>query len=156
VRHILEAIQASHLFTVNFSPFFGPEMAADRAKGLAYLRLTQKVILELASEGDAVIIGRGSQFVLHNAPRTLHIYIFAPLTYRIERIMQGFRLDRTHALELIEQRDYEYDDYARRFYGMNRHQPELYHLLINTSLFSPELSANLIEQTLPLAKEIGG
>ena len=37
--------------------------------------------------GDAVIIGRGSQFLLRGAPRTLHISIFAPLDVRIEQVM---------------------------------------------------------------------
>ena len=155
VRHILEAIQASHLFTMNYNTFFGPNMASDRVRELAYVRLTQRVILELATAGNAVIIGRGAQFLLHNAPRTLHIYIFAPLPYRIERVMERFQLDRASALEMIEQRDYELDVYARRFYGLNRHQPSLYHLLINTSIFSPELAADFIRQALPLAKEIG-
>jgi hypothetical protein len=56
---------------------------------------------------------------------------------------------------MIEQRDYEFDDYARRFYGFNRHQPDLYHLLINTGIFSPVLVADFIRQALPVAKEIG-
>ncbi|HYL42661.1 MAG TPA: cytidylate kinase-like family protein [Ktedonobacteraceae bacterium] len=155
VRHILEAIQASHLFTVNYDTFFGPDMASNRVRELAYVRLTQKVILELATQGNAVIIGRGSQFLLHNAPRTLHIYIFAPLPHRIERVMESFHLDHASAQEMIEQRDYEFDDYARRFYGFNRHQPELYHLLINTGIFSPALAADFIRQALPVAKEIG-
>jgi cytidylate kinase len=155
VRHILEAIQASHLFTVNYDTFFGPDMASNRVRELAYVRLTQKVILELATQGNAVIIGRGSQFLLHSAPRTLHIYIFAPLPHRIERVMESFHLDHASALELIKQRDYEFDDYARHFYGFNRHQPDLYHLLINTGIFSPELAADFIRQALPVAKEIG-
>ena len=155
VRHILEAIQASHLFTVNYDTFFGPDMASNRVRELAYVRLTQKVILELATQGNAVIIGRGSQFLLHNAPRTLHIYIFAPLLHRIERVMESFHLDHASAQELIEQRDYEFDDYARRFYGFNRHQPDLYHLLINTGIFSPVLAADFIRQALPVAKEFG-
>src|SRR5260221_463367 len=104
---------------------------------------------------NAVIIGRGSQFLLHNAPRTLHIYIFAPLSHRIERVMESFHLDHASAQELIEQRDYEFDDYARRFYGFNRHQPDLYHLLINTGIFSPVLAADFIRQALPVAKEVG-
>ena len=109
----------------------------------------------MATQGNAVIVGRGSQFLLHNAPRTLHIYVFAPLPYRIENVMKHFQLDYTHAVELIEQRDYEFDAYARHFYGADRQQPSFYHLLINTSLFSFDLSASLIQQALPLAKEIG-
>ena len=155
VRHILEAIQFSNPFALNYSTFFGPNIAQAQSKELAYFRLTQKVVLELATQGNAVIVGRGSQFLLHNAPRTLHIYVFAPLPYRIENVMKHFQLDYTHAVELIEQRDYEFDAYARHFYGADRQQPSFYHLLINTSLFSFDLSASLIQQALPLAKEIG-
>lgn len=155
VGHILKAIRSSNPFTLHYNTFFGSEMAPEESKELAYLYLTQKVILELATEGNAVIVGRGSQFLLHNLPRTLHIHIFAPLPYRIENVMKSFQLDHTRAEELIEQRDYEHDSYARRFYGSDWQQPSFYHLLINTSLFSFELAAGLIIQALPLAKEIG-
>jgi cytidylate kinase len=155
VGYILEAIQSSNPFALNYNTFFGPNMAQTQSKELDYFRLTQKVVLELASRGNAVIVGRGSQFLLHNAPRTLHIYVFAPLPYRIENVMKHFQLDHKQAAEVIEQRDYEFNAYARHFYGADRHQPGFYHLLINTSLFSFDLAASLIEQALPLAKEIG-
>jgi len=155
VGHILEAIQSSNPFTVNYSTLFGQEMMPAQSRDLAYLRLTQKIVLEVATQGNAVIIGRGSQFLLHNAPRTLHIYIFAPLPYRIANIMQHLQLDHAQAEALIAQRDYEHDMYLRHYYGSDGHQPSLYHLLINTSLFSFELAAGLIKQALPLAKEIG-
>lgn len=154
VRHILEAIQSSNPFNVNYNTLFGIDMALTQSNEIAYLRLTQKVVLELATRGNAVIIGRGSQFLLHGAPRTLHIYIFAPRPYRISNIMQHLQLDHEHAQDLIDQRDYEHDSYLRHNYGSDGHQPSLYHLLINTSLFSLELAAHLISQALPLAKEI--
>lgn len=155
VGHILEAIQSSHLFTVNYNTLFGPAQAPTQSKELAYFRLTQRVVLEMATEGNVVIIGRGSQFLLHSSPRTLHIYIFAPLPYRIENVMNHFQLDRRAATMLIEQRDYQHDAYLRRYYGSNGHQPGLYHLLINTGLFPYELAAHFIEQALPVVKEIG-
>lgn len=154
VGHILEAIQSSHLFTVNYNTLFSPTQAPTQSKELAYLRLTQRVVLEMATEGNVVIVGRGSQFLLHSSPRTLHIYIFAPLPYRIENVMKHFQLDRTAATMLIEQRDYEHDAYLRRYYGSDGHQPGLYHLLINTSLFPYELAANFIQQALPVVKEM--
>jgi cytidylate kinase len=155
VGHILEAIQSSNPFTVNYSALFGERRMPAQSRDLAYLRLTQKVVLEAATQGNAVIVGRGSQFLLHNAPRTLHIYVFAPLPYRITSVMQHFQLDHDQAEALIEQRDYEHDMYLRHYYGTDGHQPGLYHLLINTSLFSFEMAANLIKQALPLTKEIG-
>ena len=155
VGHILEAIQSTNPFTVNYSTLFGSGTTPTQSRETAYLRLTQKVVLEVATQGNAVIIGRGAQFLLHNLPRTLHIYIFAPRPYRISNIMQQHHLDRDRAEALIDQRDYEHDSYLRHYYGSDGHQPSLYHLLINTSLFSFELAAHLVSQALPLAKEIG-
>ena len=86
-RHILAALQASNPFMANYSSLLGQATALTQAKELAYFQLTQRVILEQATQGNAVIVGRGSQFLLHNAPRTLHIYVFAPLAYRIKSIM---------------------------------------------------------------------
>ncbi len=154
VGHVLEALQSSSPFYLNYNTLLKPAAAPAQAREAAYLRLTQKVILELAAEGDAVIIGRGSQFLLHGAPRTLHIYIFAPLEYRIEQTIKNHQLDRAAAKELIERRDYEHNAYLNHYYGGNQNQPYLYHLLINTGLFTHELAADLIKQALPLVKGI--
>jgi len=154
VGYILEALQSNSPFNVNYNTLLKPTQVPTQARELAYFRLTQRVILELATEGDAVIIGRGSQFLLHGAPRTLHIHIFAPLAYRIEQVMQHKQLDRARAKALIERRDYEHDAYLGRYYGGSQHQPYLYHLLINTSLFTYELAADLIQRALPLVKQM--
>ena len=154
--HFYESVKASNPFFTNYSSFFGRSLNPSQSEEIAYLRLTQRVILEAATEGNAVIIGRGSQFLLHNVPRTLHIYIFAPLPYRIEHVMKQYQFSHEQAVRLIEQRDYEHDSYLRRNYGTDGHQPGLYHLLINTSLFSQELAADLIYQALPVVRELPG
>lgn len=154
VGHILEALRSSSPFSLHYNNVFQPTDLPTQAQEVAYLRLTQRVLLELATEGDVVIVGRGSQFLLHGAARTLHIYIFAPLDFRIEQVMNLHHVDRNSAREMIERRDYEHNAYLGRYYGGNQHQPNLYHLLINTSLFTYELAAHLIQQALPLVKEI--
>jgi len=154
IGHILDALQSSSPFSVNYNALLNPTQVPTQAREVAFLRLTQRVILELATEGNIVIVGRGSQFLLHGSPRTLHIYIFAPLDYRIEQVMEHHQLDRARAKELIERRDYEQDAYLGRYYGSSQHQPYLYHLLINTGLFTFELAANLIKQALPLVTQL--
>jgi CMP/dCMP kinase len=155
VGHILEAMQLSNPFVINYSTLFEQNKRATQSNEEAYFYLTQKVIMELATEGNVVIIGRGSQFLLRNVPRTLHIYIFAPLDRRIENVMQHSQLDRKQTADLIEQRDHEHDMFLRHYYGNDGSDHSLYHLLINTSLFSFETAANLILQALPLAQRIG-
>jgi cytidylate kinase len=154
VGHILEALRSSSPFSLHYNNLFKPTDLPTQAQEVAYLRLTQRVLLEMATEGDVVIIGRGSQFLLHGATRTLHIYIFAPLDYRIEQVMNHYHLVRASAKELIERRDYEHNAYLGRYYGSNQNQPNLYHLLINTGLFTYELAANIIQQALPSVKEM--
>jgi cytidylate kinase len=154
VGHILEALRSSSPFSLHYNNLFQPADLPTQAQEVAYLRLTQRVLLELATEGDVVIIGRGSQFLLHGAARTLHIYIFAPLDFRIGQVMNLHHVDRNSAKEMIERRDYEHNAYLGRYYGGNQHQPNLYHLLINTGLFTYELAAHLIQQALPLVKEM--
>jgi cytidylate kinase len=112
------------------------------------------VVLEMASAGNAVIIGRGSQFLLRGLPRVMHVYIFAPLPRRIENVRTHFHLTRAQAIEFIERRDGETENYLRHYYGSNGAHSELYHLLINTGLFSFETAADLIAQALPFAQEI--
>src|SRR5579883_1706542 len=154
VRHILNAVNSSNPFNMNYSRLFSTTRIPAQVNELAYLRLTQRVILELATEGNVVIVGRGSQFLLHSSPRTLHIYIFAPFPYRVANIMQRLQLDRAQATRLIERRDYEHASYLRHYYGTDGHQPALYHLLINTSLFPFELAASFVQQALPVVQEM--
>ena len=154
VGFILEALRSSSPFNLHYNYPFKPFNLPSQAQETAYLRLTQRVLLELATEGDAVIIGRGAQFLLHGAPRTLHIYIFAPLDFRIEQVMNLYHVNRDSAKQMIARRDYEHNAYLGRYYGGNQHQPYLYHLLINTSLFTFEAAARLIQQALPSIKEM--
>lgn len=156
VGHILEAIRWSNPLLMNYSSLLrAPEVPAQYREQV-FSRLTQQVIREMATEGNVVILDRGSQFLLHGLPRTFHVYVFAPRPLRIENVMKRFQLSRAQATELIDRRDYEYDSYASHYYKADRQQPDYYHLLINTGLFSFDLAANLIRQALPLVGEISG
>jgi cytidylate kinase len=151
--NILEALRSSNPFNVHY--MLSNVKAQRQSQELAYFHLTQRVILELATQGNAIIIGRGSQFLLHNNPRTLHTHIFAPLETRINYVMTHYQLSINKAKELIEQRDNEQDNYQRHYYGADGRQLNFYHLLINTGLFSFENAASLIQQALPTIQEIG-
>ncbi len=156
LNYALEAMSTNTFFTLNYSRLLQPQKisAPTSTSEHAYFRLTQRVVLEMASAGDAVIIGRGSQFLLRGLPRVLHVYIFAPLPRRVENVMQHFHLTRVRAIEYIERRDGATENYLRHYYGTDGTRSELYHLLLNTGLFSFETAADLIVQALPLAREI--
>ena len=56
-------------FSININTLLNPGVPPGYAQELVYWQLTRKVIMELASAGNAVIIGRGSQFLLQDKPR---------------------------------------------------------------------------------------
>lgn len=156
LNYVLEALNTSSLFTLNYSKILLDKHVNPTSLTYehAYFRLTQRIVLEMTSTGNTVIIGRGSQFLLRGLPRVLHIYVFAPLPRRIENVMHYAHLTREQAREYIKRRDDATANYLRYHYGSDGTQPELYHLLINTGLFSFDTAADLIVQALPLARGI--
>ena len=154
--YMLEALNTNTPFNLNYSKILQHQKPSTQTQSheQAYFYLTQRVVLEMASSGHVVIIGRGSQFLLRGLPRVMHVYVFAPLPRRIENVRTHFHLTRAQAIEFIERRDGETENYLRHYYNSNGTQSELYHLLINTGLFSFETAADLIAQALPLAQEL--
>jgi len=61
------------------------EMPLDDTRYLAGL---ESVVKELGRSQSLVIRGRGSQFILKDYPRTLHVLTVAPLELRLKRVMQ--------------------------------------------------------------------
>lgn len=86
LNYVLEALNTNMPFNLNYSRILHPSThnTTHSAHEQAYFHLTQRVVLEMASSGDMVIIGRGGQFLLRGLPRVLHVYIFAPLPRRLE------------------------------------------------------------------------
>ncbi len=155
-RHVIEALHTNSPFSVNVNTLLNPTLPPASAHELAYWQLTRKVVLELASAGNAVIIGRGSQFLLRDTPRTLHVFIFATRSQRIENVMAHQQVSRERATRMVKRRDYEQEAYLNRYFGSSQDHPDLYHLLMDTKLFPIEKAAEVIKQTLPLVATFGG
>lgn len=98
----------------------------------AMVRISQKVIEEAWTEGNAVIVGRGSQCVLQHKPDVFHAFVYAPCKERMERLKE-----RLEPGANIEQRlktvDGERAKYLQEYYGKNWMNPHLYDLLLCSS-----------------------
>lgn len=57
----------------------------------------KQLILQVARQGDCVIVGRCASHILRKGTghHVLHIFIAAPMAYRIERVMERERLGQT-------------------------------------------------------------
>ena len=96
------------------------------------VQISQKIIEKAHSEGNCVIVGRGSQCVLQHKPDVYHVFVYAPLKQRILRLRN--RLEKGANIEQrIRTVDAERAKYIQEYFGKSWCNLHLYHLLISSS-----------------------
>jgi cytidylate kinase len=93
----------------------------------------QRVISGAASEGNSVIVGRGSPFLLRGRPDTFHVFVYAPLEEKIRRLCAAGKSE-AEAIEEISNVDRQRVIFVRRYFDMEWPTRELYHLMINSKV----------------------
>jgi cytidylate kinase len=95
----------------------------------AMVKVSQKIIEEAHSEGNCVIVGRGSQCVLQCKPDVYHVFVYAPHKERILRLRE--RLDQSANIEhRVRAVDEERAKYLQQYFGKSWSNPHLYDLMI--------------------------
>jgi cytidylate kinase len=112
------------------------------------VRMTRTIVEEVAGEGRAIIVGRGGNHILAGRPGVLHVFLFAPLSVRIERVMQAEGLTHAAAEARIAGMDRLRADYVRTFYHADWLDPTHYHLLIDSGVWDEEGTSDLIAWAL--------
>ncbi len=98
-----------------------------------------------AYEGDKfILVGRGSQAILHDKPGVLHVRIVAPTEQRIERIREQENVSASEAYDIVARHDLATSQYLERFFQIDVDDPALYHLIINTGKCDIEAAAQII------------
>jgi cytidylate kinase len=109
-----------------------------------YVRMVGMVILDMAAEGNVLIMGRASQVILRDHLEALHVQIVAPLVRRVEKRMRIEGLTQRDATQRILASDQARADFLRRYYGVNWLDPQLYDLVINTGRTSIQTAVQLV------------
>ena len=109
----------------------------------------RNVIIELATKGPCVIVGRCADYILRhceqiNKTDVLNVFIYAPLKDKVKRAIEQKGLDPATAerdVKLIDKRRANhYNTFTERTWGKRDH----YDLLINSSLLGLEKTAEMI------------
>ncbi|MCS7185971.1 MAG: cytidylate kinase-like family protein [Armatimonadetes bacterium] len=108
------------------------------------LKFTQIALKRLAQKGRVIIIGRGGMVVLKNFPKALHVRLFAPLEWRIQRLSQIENIPPGKAKQKIIAEDKRRADYLRHFYGVDWNDPSLYHLVLNVAALGIDAVSQII------------
>ena len=118
-----------------------------------YLKTLEAVLRELARNQSLVIQGRGSQFILRDYSRALHVLVTAPMEIRLKRIMEGLKLDAESARREISRFDGGGREFIKRYFKAEVWDPVYYDLVVNTEHLSFQAAASIIIDTLSFKDE---
>ena len=113
-----------------------------------YLKTLEAVIRDLARNQSLVIQGRGSQFILRDYPRALHVLVTAPFEVRLKRVQEGLGLDHENARREVSRFDSGGREFIKRYFKAEVWDPVNYDLVVNTEHFSYQATAEIIVNTL--------
>ncbi len=111
-----------------------------------YVELLGKVIEKIAGDGNAVILGRGSQYILKDFGQAYHILLVADKEYRIKFIEEKYDLFTKHAEQTVKNEDKRRINLYRKFGKTDYDDPALYHLVLNMSRVDLDMAEELVAQ----------
>ena len=114
-----------------------------RSSEATYLRTLVKVIKKIASQGNAIIVGRAATCILHDSYR---VRLVAPEALRIERIAEIRKADEKTARRMVQDSDRQRTRFIRTFFGGDPKDPLAYDIVINTERCTLDDAAHLIKQ----------
>jgi len=118
-----------------------------------YFNTLETVIKELARSQAIVLQGRGSQFILRDYPRTLHVLITAPLEVRLKRVMDRLKLERENAKREIARFDSGAREFIKRYFKAEVWDPVYYDLVVNTEHLTFQAAASIVINALSYKDE---
>ncbi len=112
--------------------------------GFKYVELLNLIMPKIAKEGNAVIIGRGGQYVLHDFEDTYHILLIAKEEDRITFIQDDYRVSRARTTQILKRMAKRRANLYSYFGKKDYDNPKLYDLILNMSLKSIDKAEELI------------
>ncbi len=109
-----------------------------------YLR-ERALIRKIAAEESCVIIGRGANGILAGDPDVLHIFVYAPDSFRIPRVKEEYRIEfDSDAKKKMDETDKARREYFEYYTGKTWGLYDHHDLMIDCSLLGVDGTAELI------------
>lgn len=122
------------LFNVQTSHLSGGSMYKTNFSQESLFQFQSEAIIKAAREGSCVFVGRCADYVLRDFGNTVNIFISAPMSFRIEQIMNKQHLDSEAARKFIEQKESKRAAYYNYYTGKKWGAAESYDLCIDSSI----------------------
>jgi cytidylate kinase len=92
---------------------------------------SEKIIKDIASKGNAILVGRGATWFLRERPDTFNLFVYAPYEDKVTRVMKGGKT-RKDAEYLVDTVDADRAAFVKKYFDKNWPLREIYNVMINT------------------------
>ncbi len=112
-----------------------------------YLKHLMTVLLTIGEHGQAIIIGRGGNFVLVGE-NVLRVLITAPLEWRAKQLAEKRDIPTKEAKKIIAKVDDDRSAYLEHYFHREANDPTAYDLVLNVEYMNPRAAAQTIVAAL--------
>ncbi|MBT8365168.1 MAG: cytidylate kinase-like family protein [Deltaproteobacteria bacterium] len=109
-----------------------------------YLDYLVLIIAQMADDGDVVILGRGSQYILNDHPEAYHILLIDEFENRVRFMQEHYDLSKNRAIHVVKGEDKRRKNLYQKLGKTDYDNPFLYHLVLNMSKVSLEQALQLV------------
>jgi cytidylate kinase len=109
-----------------------------------YLDYLVVMIAQIAEEGNAVILGRGSQYILRDHPDAVHVLLINEFENRVKFMMEHYDLTYNKAAQTIRSEDKRRANLYRKIGKTDYDRPDLYHLVLNMAQMDMETAEDMV------------
>jgi len=116
-----------------------------------YLQHLTKVIKTIGEHGNAIIMGRGAQFILSH-DQTFRVRIIGPLEQRIQNIVKNRGCSREEAQNYVLKRDMNSNAFVMKYFHEDISNTDHYDLVVNTAGLTVDEAAAIIKNAYQIKK----
>lgn len=104
----------------------------------------KEIILEWASKGSCVVVGRGADHIVENKFPTLRVFIYSNMKRRIRHAVENYGIREDKAKDEILRMDKERSIHMKTFTGLNWGDRINYDIMLNAGYLGEEECSNII------------
>jgi cytidylate kinase len=109
-----------------------------------YLDYLVLIIAQMADEGNVVILGRGSQYILGDHPDAYHFLLIDELANRERFMQEHYDISASRAKQVVKSEDKRRLNLYRKLHKTDYDRPSLYHLVLNMHRISLDKAQEMI------------
>lgn len=144
VSDIGEHAPSKSKYAYSFASYSAPEFSGGMTMSDYIWSIQRMTILDLAEEGNCVIVGRCADSILSDRVDCLNIFIHAPLDYRAKRIVSLYGETDKKPEKRLKEKDKKRKVYYKHYTGQEWGMAKNYHMTLNSGVLTPEKCVEII------------